>query len=160
MRGTGELAGMAAQALVARELTLSVAESCTGGALADALTNVPGSSQFFTLGVIAYSEGAKEGVLGVPDDLLREHGPVSAEVTAAMAEAVRSLAGSSVGVAVTGATGPDAPPGVAVGEVYTAVSREGEGANARKHQCDGGRRIVKERAARLALEHLLDALGS
>lgn len=158
MSVTGEHAGMVAAILKERGLTLAVAESCTGGSLGDSLTDVPGSSKFFTAGIVSYSEDAKMKLLGIPPGLLREHGPVSAEVTEAMADAVRTITGAAVGVAVTGAAGPDAPPGVDLGDVYTAVSMDGYAAPARKHRCQGERRVVKMEAVRLALEHLLDAL--
>ena len=94
----------------ARSLTLATAESCTGGLVAARLTDVPGSSDVVLGGVIAYANEVKTGELGVPEDLIREHGAVSAEVAAAMAQGVRRRLGADVGVAVTGVAGPGGGP--------------------------------------------------
>src|SRR3990167_2321911 len=90
---------------VARGLTVAVAESCTGGLISHRLTNVPGSSRYFQLAVVAYSYPSKERVLGVPHRLLARHGAVSRPVVLAMARGVRRAACASVGVAVTGIAG-------------------------------------------------------
>jgi nicotinamide-nucleotide amidase len=101
------------------ELTLGAAESCTGGLVAARLTSVPGSSDVFTGGVVAYANAVKEEELGVPAALLAEHGAVSAETAAAMAAGVRRRLGVDVGVSVTGIAGPDGgTPGKPVGLVY------------------------------------------
>jgi nicotinamide-nucleotide amidase len=89
-----------------RRLTLATAESCTGGMVAARLTSVPGSSDVFVGGVVAYANAVKVGQLGVPDDELRVHGAVSAEVAAAMAAGARERLGADVAVAVTGVAGP------------------------------------------------------
>ena len=89
-----------------RGLTLAAAESCTGGLVAVRLTSIPGSSDVFLGAIVAYANAVKEAELGVPADLLREHGAVSAETAAAMAGGVRSRLGADVGVAVTGIAGP------------------------------------------------------
>jgi nicotinamide-nucleotide amidase len=86
--------------------TLSVAESCTGGMLAKALTDVPGSSDYFLGGVVAYHNRVKRGVLNVSPDLLKRYGAVSKEVAAAMAEGIRQATGSAWGIGITGIAGP------------------------------------------------------
>jgi nicotinamide-nucleotide amidase len=89
-----------------RDLTLATAESCTGGLVAARLTSVPGSSEVFLGGVVAYANAVKEEKLGVPADVLAEHGAVSAQTAAAMATGARDALGADVGVAVTGIAGP------------------------------------------------------
>jgi nicotinamide-nucleotide amidase len=93
--------------LTDRGWTIATAESCTGGLVSSRITDIPGSSGYFTMGVVAYSNEAKERILGVPAELIREHGAVSEEVARAMAEGVRKVAGTDVGVALTGIMGPD-----------------------------------------------------
>ena len=159
MTGLRERALAVARALDEGGLTLAVAESCTGGAVADALTDVPGISNSFLLGVVAYSDGAKTGVLSVSQQVLDKHGAISPQAAAAMAEGVREVAGSTLSVGVTGAAGPDAPEGIPVGLVYTAVAREGGETSVREHRCRGDRHSVKREAATLALEHILDMLN-
>lgn len=92
--------------LTSRELTIAVAESCTGGLLAQRLTNVPGSSAYFLEGVVAYSNEAKIDGLGVDPGLIEKQGAVSAQVAEAMAEGIRSRARSDLGAAITGVAGP------------------------------------------------------
>ncbi|MBO0682640.1 MAG: CDP-diacylglycerol--glycerol-3-phosphate 3-phosphatidyltransferase [Candidatus Dormibacteraeota bacterium] len=96
------------QRLADGHLKVAVAESCTGGLLAAALTDQPGSSAYFSGGVVAYSNEVKQGLLGVPAELISRHGAVSAEVAEAMAGSVRRLLGADIGVAVTGIAGPEA----------------------------------------------------
>ena len=109
-----------------RGLTLAVAESCTGGLLAEKLTRVPGSSEYFLGGVVAYSNAAKVALCGVPETLLEQHGAVSDEVARAMAVGVRERFGADLGVATTGISGPgggsEQKP---VGLVSIALSRAG-----------------------------------
>jgi nicotinamide-nucleotide amidase len=103
----------------ARGWSVGTAESCTGGLVAARLTSVPGSSDVFTGGVVAYANAVKEDELGVPAALLAEHGAVSAEAAAAMAAGVRARLGVDVGVSVTGIAGPDGgTPEKPVGLVY------------------------------------------
>jgi nicotinamide-nucleotide amidase len=90
-----------------RGLTLATAESCTGGLVSVRLTDVPGSSDAFVGGIVAYSNDVKAEQLGVPEDVLREHGAVSAETAAAMARGARERLGADVAVSVTGVAGPD-----------------------------------------------------
>ena len=105
-------------------LTLSVAESCTGGLIA---TDVPGASAAFLGGVVSYTNAVKAGVLGVPRNLLEQYGAVSEPVARAMAEGVRRLTGSDLSVSVTGLAGPDGDDrGNPVGTVYLGLSLPGE----------------------------------
>jgi PncC family amidohydrolase len=103
-------------------LTVATAESCTGGLVAHALTEIPGSSAYFLGGVVAYADATKQAELDVPRGLIERHGAVSAQVARSMAEGARRRVGSALAVAVTGIAGPgggtDAKP---VGLTYVAV---------------------------------------
>jgi PncC family amidohydrolase len=111
------------QMLAERKLKLATAESCTGGLVGHRLTNVPGSSEYFAGGIIAYSYEAKERLLGVHHDTLYKHGAVSAETALEMARGARRVLGADIGVAVTGIAGPGGGlPGKPVGLVYIALS--------------------------------------
>ena len=101
------LEGAVARLLERKAATLALAESCTGGLLAKRLTDMPGSSAYFTEGLVTYSNEAKERLLGVPDSLLLEHGAVSEPVARAMAEGARRISGADYGLSVTGIAGPD-----------------------------------------------------
>jgi PncC family amidohydrolase len=150
-----ELARRLQTACLARGLTVSTAESCTGGLVAHALTEVPGSSGYLVGGVVAYADAVKRELLGVPAEMLRAHGAVSAQVALAMAEGVRARLGTDLGVAVTGVAGPDG--GTAskpVGIVYVAVA--GRGAHeVRRHLWAGDRSENKTASAAAALELLV-----
>ena len=102
--------------------TLAAAESLTGGLVAAALTDVPGSSNAFRGGVVAYATELKAEVLGVDVSMLKRHGPVYAPVAAAMAEGVRQRLGATIGVATTGVAGPSPQDGHPAGTVHVAVS--------------------------------------
>jgi len=93
--------------LTQQRLTLAVAESCTGGLLAQRISSVPGASRYFQGGVVAYANDAKRDLLGVPDALLAVHGAVSAPVARALAEGARARLGADLAVATTGISGPD-----------------------------------------------------
>lgn len=109
--------------LTEQKLTLGVAESCTGGLIAHRLTNVPGSSNYFLGGIVAYAYDVKERVLNVRHDTLYEHGAVSRETALEMARGARRLLGSDVALAVTGIAGPSGgTPEKPVGLVYIALS--------------------------------------
>jgi nicotinamide-nucleotide amidase len=120
--GGDPLAAAAVALLVARTATVAVAESLTGGLVAAALTDVPGSSLAFRGGVVAYATELKAELLGVDSDMLEDHGPVYAPVAVAMADGVRKRLGATVGVATTGVAGPDSADGFPPGTVHIAVS--------------------------------------
>jgi nicotinamide-nucleotide amidase len=117
------LEGVVAALLIERKATLALAESCTGGLIADRLTNVPGSSAFFERGLVTYSDASKEELLMVPPGVIRQHGAVSKETAVLMAEGVRKLAKTDLGLSTTGIAGPgggtEEKP---VGTVYIAVA--------------------------------------
>jgi nicotinamide-nucleotide amidase len=114
--------GLAAALMIEKGLTLSVAESLTGGLITDRLTNVPGSSAFLNRGIVAYSNECKKDLLGVPAQILDTYGAVSEETAKLMAEGVRKLGGTALGLATTGIAGPAGGSAIKpVGTVYIAV---------------------------------------
>jgi PncC family amidohydrolase len=146
--------------LAERKLTLATAESCTGGLLGHRITDVPGSSDYFQGGIIAYSYDAKERLLGVHHDTLYEHGAVSPETAIEMARGARKVLGTDVGVSVTGIAGPGGGmPGKPVGLVYIALSsRDRE--RVEHFVWDSDREGNKVRSADAALAMLKEFLDS
>ena len=145
------LEAVVGELLRARHATIAVAESCTGGLLASRLTDVPGSSDYVERGAVCYSNRAKTEWLGVTEALLARHGAVSEQVAEAMAAGIRSRAGVTVGVGVTGIAGPGG--GTAekpVGTVAIAVQTDDD-ARVRTFQFIGGREMVKFQASQAAL---------
>jgi nicotinamide-nucleotide amidase len=141
----------------ARGLQLATAESCTGGMVAARLTDVPGSSASFVGGIVSYADEVKRSELDVPEALLAQHGAVSAEVAAAMADGARRRLGADVAVAVTGVAGPEGgTPEKPVGRVYLHAAGPG-GSLTRMLDLPGERAQVRVRATVTAL-HLLRAL--
>jgi nicotinamide-nucleotide amidase len=105
-----------------RGLTIAVAESLTGGLLVAELIAVPGASAVVRGGVVAYATDLKATLLGVPESLLAEHGPVHPDVAAAMADGVRSRLGAAIGISTTGVAGPDPQDGHEPGEVWAGFA--------------------------------------
>ena len=139
-------------------LKLATAESCTGGMIAAALTDIAGSSSVVERGFVTYSNEAKTELLGVPADLIRRLGAVSAEVAASMAEGALGHAPVDVAVSVTGIAGPGgATPGKPVGLVYFGVVRRGGQVQTERHVFPGDRAEIRGAATRRALELLLEA---
>ncbi len=140
--------------LKTRGETLALAESCTGGGLAERITRVPGSSAWFVEGLVTYANEAKKRLLGVPESVLKKHGAVSRACVLAMADGVRRRARTTWGVAVTGIAGPEggfaAKP---VGLVYIAAAGPGV-RRAWEHRFSGDRARIRERSALWALERL------
>jgi nicotinamide-nucleotide amidase len=120
-RPAEELAAEIIDVLTTRGQTVAVAESLTGGLVAAALTSVPGSSLAFRGGVVAYATPLKAALLGVPEQLLAEHGPVHADVALAMARGVASRLGATFGLATTGVAGPGPADGHPAGTVFVAL---------------------------------------
>jgi nicotinamide-nucleotide amidase len=126
-QGDETLEGAVARLLQKKGATLALAESCTGGLLAKRLTDMAGSSAYFTEGLVTYSNEAKERLLGVPHALLLEHGAVSEPVARAMAEGARKTSGADYGLSVTGIAGPDGgTEEKPVGLVYVGISDAGD----------------------------------
>jgi len=142
-----------------RRWTLALAESCTGGLMCDAVTDIPGSSRFFRGGVVSYSREAKINVLGIKKELIEQEGEVSAATAEAMARAASSLFKADCGVGITGLAGPQSDStGKPVGLVYIAAVTP-DGFKCHELIFGGGRRAVKERAVQTAfniLRRMLD----
>jgi nicotinamide-nucleotide amidase len=140
------------------KLTLAVAESCTGGMLGERLTNIPGSSDVFLGGVIAYHNDVKKELLGVTAGDLEKHGAVSEAVALQMAAGIRERTGADVGVSVTGIAGPGGgTPEKPVGLMWVAV--HASEAKARRFHVGGDRAEIRQRAAQAALEMVRRALS-
>jgi len=157
------LAKRAGELLKEMGLTLSLAESCTGGLIAHRITNVSGSSNYFLGGVVAYSNKAKEKILGVPHEILVQYGAVSEESARAMAEGARRLFASDLALGVTGIAGPTGgTPEKPVGLVYIALAAEEE-VKCERYIWKGDRLQNKAQSAEAALEMLiayLETLGT
>jgi len=142
-----------------RGLTLAVAESCTGGMLGERLTSVPGSSAYFAGGVIAYSNALKRKPLGVGAMTLARRGAVSRECALEMAEGIRRLAKTSLGLSITGIAGPGggskAKP---VGLVYVGLARRQGAGRAWELRLSGTRELIRQKAVAQALRLLLARL--
>jgi len=151
------LEGYIADRMHERRATLAVMESCTGGLLASTLTDVPGASEYFLGGYVSYSTQQKID-LGVPAELIEEHGVVSPEVARAMAEAARLRAGADYGVGITGVAGPDPEDGIPPGTVHVAVATPEGGSHSLSMSMNQGRQAVKRRAVTTALLLLRRAL--
>lgn len=148
---TGRLASMGR--------TISTAESCTGGLLANRLTNVPGSSQVFHRGFVTYSNESKTDLLGVSQVLLSEHGAVSEPVARAMAEGALHNANSDFSLALTGVAGPDGgTPEKPVGTVFIAMAQSGKPTHCQKFSFPVDRATFKQLATQAALDMLRRAL--
>jgi PncC family amidohydrolase len=145
------------QILHRRKLTIAVAESCTGGLVAAALTDLPGSSEYFLGGLVTYANQAKIDLLGVDPDMIRKHGAVSRQVARQMAAGARRIFGSDVAVSVTGIAGPTAEGDKPVGLTFIGAD-DGKSTVVRRYRWIGGRasnRVASvEAAIQLATEIL------
>jgi PncC family amidohydrolase len=138
-------------------LTLSVAESCTGGLISHYITTLPGASTFFEAGVVAYSIEFKKKILGVSSETISRYGVVSEEAAGEMAEKIRVLAKTDFSLSTTGNLGPDVLEGKEKGLVYIAVSKTGQ-TFTKELRLEGNREENKEDAALAALKFLIDKI--
>ena len=137
-----------------RNLKVAVAESCTGGHVANLLTNISGSSEYFERGIVSYSNAAKVELLKVNEDAIAEHGAVSLEVARQMAEGIKSISGVDLGLAITGIMGPGgATAGKQVGLVYIGICDD-KVCTAKEFRFGDDRILNKQRTAQAALEML------
>ena len=142
------------QLLVNKGATIAVAESCTGGLLANLFTNIPGSSQYFLLGIVAYSDRAKISLLKIPPALIKRHGAVSSPIAQLMAQNVRKIVLSSYGIGITGIAGPSGgSPTKPTGTVFISIATRNKVVT-RKFHFSGGRLSVKRKTALKALSML------
>lgn len=162
MGGGEQLEALAARlqaVCLARGATVAVAESCTGGLVAAALTAIPGSSGYFLGGIVTYADAAKRDLLGVDDAVLAAHGAVSAQAARAMAVGVRERLGAALAASVTGIAGPDGGSAAKpVGLTYIGVA-DTDGADVRRAVWTGDRAANRHASAIAVLELLLDRLG-
>ncbi len=138
---------------------LAVAESCTGGMVAAALTDLPGSSEIFAGGVVTYSNAMKTEALAVPADLIAAHGAVSEPVARAMAEGARERAGATIAVSITGIAGPGGSEFKPEGRVCFGLATQAGCTTETVEFGALGRARVRRAARDHALQLLLDALG-
>jgi nicotinamide-nucleotide amidase len=152
------LAAHAGRALQEKGLMLATAESCTGGGVAQAVTDIAGSSAWFERGFVTYSNTAKNEMLGVPATLIELHGAVSEEVAAAMASGALANSRAQIALSTTGIAGPGgAVPGKPVGTVCFGWAHDGK-THTERHIFPGDRQSVREQTVRHALEGLLRML--
>ncbi len=146
------------RALLARGETVAAAESLTAGLFCATLATVPGASATLRGGVVVYATDLKISLAGVPGDLLADHGPVSPETAAALAEGVRERCAASWGIGLTGVAGPDPVDGHGPGRVYLGISA-GRRTDVVRLDLPGDRAAVRIAAVTTAMEALLARLG-
>jgi len=154
------LASEMAALLADKKITVAVAESCTGGALCQALTDIPGSSNWFDRGFITYSNQAKVDMLGVSPALLEQYGAVSFETARAMVEGVHGRSQAELAIAITGIAGPGG--GTAekpVGTVFFGIGHKGQAVKIDKRRFKGDRGEVRARSVEFVLKALLKTLA-
>lgn len=140
--------------LLKKAKTVAVAESCTAGLLSNLLTYISGSSQYFTLGVVAYNNKVKQNVLSIPASLIAKNGAVSQAVARRMAESVRKLAKTDFGIAITGIAGPTGgTPEKPVGTVFIALDSQKKKPCTKFH-FSGSRSAIRKKTALKTLELL------
>ena len=156
--GDTDLAAVVLEQLRSAGLKLAIAESCTGGLLGERITNIPGSSDVFVGGVIAYHNDVKRDAIGVSEEVLLRYGAVSEEVATQMAAGVRTRLAADVAISITGVAGPGGgTPEKPVGLVWIALSTPET--KARRFQLIGDRTEIRQRAAQAALEMLRRTLS-
>jgi len=149
-----ELEEVVGKLLKSQKKTLAVAESCTGGLLSNRITNVPGSSDYFLQGTVAYSNQAKIGFLGIRPAVLQKHGAVSPQTAKAMAKGIKEKAQADYGLGITGIAGPSGgTPQKPVGLVYISLSWEG-GTKVSKNIFTGNRKTIKYQSSQKAMDML------
>ncbi|MGC6511527.1 MAG: CinA family protein [Parvibaculales bacterium] len=140
--------------LEAKSWRVSCAESCTGGLIAGLLTEIPGSSNYFGRSFVTYSNRSKIDILGVPKQLVIDHGAVSEEVACAMAENVLNMTTASLTIAVSGIAGPGGVPGKPVGTVHMATATDDGVAHVKQNFGDLGRANVRMATVEAAIDML------
>ena len=148
-----------AQALKKANLTLSIAESCTGGLACHKITNIPGSSEYFIMGIVSYSNKSKIDFLDVPENIIKRYGAVSRQTARYMAEGIRNKAKTNISLSITGIAGPTGgTPKKPVGLVYIGLASADKKTLVKKYQFKGSRIEIKQKAANNALKLLSNFL--
>jgi nicotinamide-nucleotide amidase len=154
-----DLAEQLGECLTARGLKLASAESCTGGWLAKIITDIPGSSAWFTGSVVSYSNAAKQSLLGVNADTIAEFGAVSGETVLEMSDGLFSRTDADVAVSISGIAGPDGgSDDKPVGLVWLSWGKRDKSVFANPFNFDGNREEVRKQSIKQALNKLLDLL--
>jgi PncC family amidohydrolase len=144
--------------LIQKKKTLAVAESCTGGEVSKLLTEIKGSSQYFILGIVAYSNFAKEKILKIPSKVIQKEGPVAEKTTQMLASAVRKLALTDIGIGITCIAGPGGSlAGKPKGTVFIAIETENK-SFCKRFLFKGSRTTVRKKASLKTLELLRKVL--
>ena len=144
-----------------QKAVIATAESCTAGGIACAITQIPGSSEWFDRGFVTYSNQSKEDLLGVDHETLSSHGAVSAETVSEMVLGALARSAATMAVAVSGIAGPGgAVPGKPVGTVYVAWCRKGESPIVESCHFGGDRNAVRESTIKRALDGLCELLNA
>lgn len=153
------LANSLGEILASKQLKITTAESCTGGLIAAAITEIPGSSTWFEYGFVSYANRAKQALLGVSENTLKNNGAVSQETVLEMVTGATTKAGCDVGVAVSGVAGPDGgSPEKPVGTVWIAFRVPGSVASAELHHFAGDRSAVRLATLHAALRGTISRL--
>ncbi|MFK7816213.1 MAG: CinA family protein [Gammaproteobacteria bacterium] len=149
-----------AERLIKMGLTLVVAESCTGGMLAEQCTSISGGSAWFECGFVTYSNASKIRLLGVDANVIDEHGAVSSQVAELMALGALEHSDAEISAAITGIAGPgggsESKP---VGTVYIATARKGQVASSKLHTFRGDRQSIRNQSTQSAIEQLLERVS-
>src|SRR4051794_20622331 len=154
-----DLAARVQALLIERGETVATAESLTGGRLASALTEAPGSSQSYLGGVVAYATSVKRSVLGVPAAVVEQHGVISSECALAMARGAAAVTGAPWGIGTTGVAGPDEQEGHPPGTVHVGLVGPGV-STALALELVGGRKAIQDRTCLEALSALAGILST
>lgn len=160
----GKLGEAVVKDLTAAGKAVATAESCSGGWVAKTITDIPGSSAVFGYGIVSYSNGAKESILGVKNETIEEHGAVSEQVVEEMAEGALHLSGADIAIAVSGVAGPDGgTEDKPVGTVWFAWAvRDGADAltDTSCQQFSGDRELIRELTVAHALQGVIERIES
>lgn len=154
------LAARLGERCLALEVQIATVESCTGGLIGHAITEIPGSSRYYLGGFVTYSDQTKQSMVGVPAEILEAHGAVSAQTAVAMAAGGRERTKAQIGLSVTGIAGPDGgSPAKPVGLTYVAVV-DAAGSEVRRFIWTGSREENKRASAAAALQLALERMAA
>lgn len=155
------LTNLIQQHFISHKMTLSLAESCTGGKLASSITLIPGCSQYFLGSIVAYSDALKKNLLGVDSKILYTYGAVSAPVVNQMAQGVIKLTGSDYSIAVSGIAGPAGGTSlIPVGTIWAAIAKKGEEPFTWEFSLSGSRREIIEKCVVIILSQMWSLIKS